>query len=173
MGAGSSSLLVEEIEEISTKCKLSSEEVQRLYQRFQKLDRGQRGKLPADALMMIPELAMNPLAERIASIFEDANFRQFVELLSVFGRNADPDLKRMFLFRVYDIDDDGFVSKQDLRTVMRMLLGDEYVSETQLEALVESVIKSADTDNDGRISKDEFAGAVDLDHVRRNCTVSL
>eukprot|EP00171_Calliarthron_tuberculosum_P011893 IDg11893t1 len=123
MGAGSSSLLVEEIDEISAQTKLSVDEVRHLYQRFQKLDRGQRGKLSVESLMMIPELAMNPLAPRLASMFEDANFRQFAELLSVFGSSADPILKRMFLFRAYDVDGDGFVSKDDLSAVMRMLLG--------------------------------------------------
>lgn len=173
MGAGSSSLLAEEVEELSGANRLSTEEVQHLYARFQKLDRGERGKLSVDALLMIPELAMNPLAERIAALFEDANFRQFVELLSVFGANADPSLKRGFLFRVYDIDGDGFVSKEDLAAVMRMLLGEENVSEAQLEKLVESVVVHADKDGDGRISEEEFAGAVDLEHVKRHCTVSL
>lgn len=173
MGAGSSSLLAEEVDELSAANGLTPEEVQHLYGRFQKLDRGERGKLSVDSLMMIPELAMNPLAERIAALFEDANFRQFVELLSVFGANADPALKRGFLFRVYDIDGDGFVSKEDLKAVMRMLLGEESVSEAQLGKLVESVVEHADTDGDGRISREEFAGAVDVAHVKRHCTLSL
>lgn len=172
MGAGASSLLVEEIDEISGKTKLSADEVRHLYQRFQKLDRARSGKLSQDRLMMIPELAMNPLAPRLALMFQDANFRQFAELLSVFGRNADPVQKSLFLFRVYDVDEDGFVSRGDLIQIMRLLLG-EYVSETQINDMCSQVIERADADGDGMISKSEFEAVVDVEHVKKHATVDL
>ena len=43
-------------------------ELQRLYQRFQHLDRNKNGTISADELNSIPELCMNPLSQRIIAI---------------------------------------------------------------------------------------------------------
>lgn len=172
MGANTSALLSEEIEDISQEENLSEAQVKRLYNRFQKLDPKQSGTLDANALMMIPELAMNPLHPRLVAIFENANFRQFVALVSAFSGQADPACKANFTFRVYDVDDDGYISSNDLRIILRMLVGDHIPSDT-LDIIIEKVIHDADTDNDGRISRDEFSDALDLPAVAAKLTVAL
>lgn len=45
MGANTSSLLSEEVEEIAEESNLSPKEIKRLYKRFQKLDRNRSGVL--------------------------------------------------------------------------------------------------------------------------------
>lgn len=172
MGASASSLLIEEIEEIAQSTKLTHDEVRNLYLRFLRLDKKQSGRLTSDALMMIPELAMNPLAPRLTSIFAEVNFRQFVELLSVFGKHADPLLKRDFLFRVYDIDGDNYVSKEDLIHVLQLLLG-EYTDAESVARIADDIVTHADHDGDGLISKDEFEQVVDIAHIQRRATVAL
>lgn len=172
MGANTSALLSEEIEEISREENLSQTQVKRLYNRFQKLDRKQSGTLDEDALMMIPELAMNPLHPRLIAIFQNNNFRQFVSNVSAFSGLSDPATKIDFAFRVYDVDDDGYISADDLREILRMLVGDN-IPEDTLNNVIDKVLHDADTDGDGRISRDDFSGALDLPAVAAKLTVAM
>ena len=66
-------------------------QIERLYSRFTSLDRGDCGTLSRDDLLRIPEIAINPLGERIVNSFfqEDGfsdrlNFRQFLYVLAHF-----------------------------------------------------------------------------------------
>lgn len=173
MGANTSALLSEEIDEISREENLSQAQVKRLYNRFQKLDRKQSGTLDADTLMMIPELAMNPLHPRLIAIFQNNNFRQFVANVSAFNGLADPATKADFAFRIYDVDDDGYISSEDLRKILCMLVGDN-IPEDTLNTVIEKVMRDADTDGDGRISRNDFTDAlVDLPAVAAKLTVAM
>lgn len=172
MGAQTSALLSEEIEEISRQTNLSEVEVKRLYKRFQRLDREQTGKLDPNHLHMVPELAINPLHPRFISIFENVNFQQFVDIISTFSASSPQAKKVDFAFRIYDVDNDGFISPKDLQTVMAMLVGDHMNPET-VKTIVNKVIKEADKDEDGRISRQEFTEAVDVGNIVQRLTVQL
>lgn len=170
MGANTSALLSEEIDEISRQADLPPAEVKRLYKRFQKLDRTQSGTVDTDELLMIPELAMNPLHPRLVAVFENLNFREFVNKISAFSPSGKEDKKIDFAFNLYDVDADGFISNSDLETVLRMLVG-EHIPEETLAEVVARVIKEADLDEDGRISREEFTAAVDVADLANRLTV--
>lgn len=172
MGANTSSLLSEEIEAIALQSNLSQKEIKRLYKRFQKLDRDQSGQLEADDLMMIPELAMNPLVPRIVALFDNVNFRQFVGYLAVFGPNGPVESKIDFAFRIYDVDGDDFVSEEDLLAVLRMMVGDN-LGDDSLLRVVKKVFSDADKDGDGKISRNEFSAVVDVAEIVSRLTISL
>lgn len=172
MGAQTSALLHEEIEEISRQTNLSQLEVKRIYKRFQKLDRTQSGTLDTNELLMVPELAMNPLHPRLVAVFENVNFQQFVNIISTFTPSAPPEKKIDFTFRLYDVDGDGFISKNDLESVLRMLVG-EHMSSDVIEKVVDRVVNEADKDGDLQISRDEFTGAVDVANLAERLTVKL
>lgn len=66
-------------------------QIERLYSRFTSLDRGDCGTLSRDDFLRIPELAINPLGERIVNSFfqgdefnDRVNFRQFMQVLAHF-----------------------------------------------------------------------------------------
>jgi len=172
MGANTSALSSEEIEEISRQACLSQDEVKRLYIRFQKLDRSQSGALQGDDLLMIPELAMNPLQPRLLALFENVNFHQFVTNLGAFSPTAPPTAKAEFAFRIYDVDGDGFISEDDLNKVLRMLVGNN-IPEDTLRAIVSKVITDADTDGDGKIARHEFTETLNLADIAKRLTVSF
>lgn len=172
MGANTSTLLSEEIKEISRQTNLQQSEVKRLYKRFQQLDRKQSGTLDTTNLLMVPELAMNPLHPRIVSMFENVNFQQFVTNIGAFSSGADPSRKIDFTFRLYDIDEDGFISSDDLEKILRMLVGD-HIDRRTLSEVAAKVIADADTDGDGRISRDEFTTALNVPEVARKLTVTF
>ena len=100
----------------------------RLYSRFTALDKEQKGYLTKNDLLRIPELAINPLGERIVDAFfigvvdDQINFQHFMQTLAVFRpikhrhrANADManslEKKLEFAFRVYDVDNDEKISQ--------------------------------------------------------------
>ncbi|MER0246547.1 EF-hand domain-containing protein [Streptomyces sp. HSW2009] len=54
-------------------------------------------------------------------------------------------------FERYDLDKDGFISASEYKSVMAQL-GDPFVT----ESVAEAIIKSADTNADGKLSFEEF-----------------
>lgn len=65
-------------------------QIERLYSRFTSLDRGDCGTLSREDFLRIPELAINPLVDRIVHAFfadsndDRVNFRQFMQVLGHF-----------------------------------------------------------------------------------------
>ena len=133
-------------------------EIKSLYRRFRRLDRSGRGTLSQDDLTMIPEVVMNPLAKRLCAMFERdeaerINFKNFALGLSVLGERAAPEVKVRFLFRIYDVDSDGFITDADIREVLRLATG------RVMEDVVAQTIAAVDLDGDGKISLEDFRAA--------------
>jgi len=66
-------------------------QIERLYSRFTSLDRGDCGTLSREDFLRIPELAINPLGDRIVHAFfqeggysDRVNFLQFMRVLAHF-----------------------------------------------------------------------------------------
>lgn len=146
---------------------------------------------------MIPEVSMNPLAQRLTALFQrDAedriNFKSFVAGLSVFAGRARPEVRRRGLcdsyaavswlslrhdvtltrrrispyrflaspsdaavFRLYDVDEDGAISRADLTKLLSMMVGRSMTAE-QMGTVVSMTMEEADRDGDGRISFEDF-----------------
>lgn len=58
-------------------------------------------------------------------------------------------------FKIYDINQDGFISNGELFTVLRMMVGNN-LKEVQLQQIVDKTILQFDADGDGKISYEEF-----------------
>ncbi|VDK85179.1 unnamed protein product [Litomosoides sigmodontis] len=93
MGNSSSLMLQEdEIQVISAETGFSRNQIVRLYSRFLSLDKQGRGYLDRDDFLRIPELAINPLGDRIVDAFftetedleQKINFREFIRVLAHF-----------------------------------------------------------------------------------------
>lgn len=69
---------------------VSQNQIERLYSRFTSLDRTDCGTLSREDFLRIPELAINPLCDRIVHAFfadsadDRVNFRQFMQVLAHF-----------------------------------------------------------------------------------------
>lgn len=104
MGNRNSSMLQdEEIRLISEETGFSPAQIERLYSRFKSLDKsGICGSLSREDFLRVPELAINPLSDRIVHMFfvdcdEDhdrINFRQFMKVLAAFRSSAKPTRSR-------------------------------------------------------------------------------
>lgn len=58
-------------------------------------------------------------------------------------------------FRIYDMDNDGYISNGELFQVLKMMVGNN-LKDTQLQQIVDKTILFADKDEDDRISFEEF-----------------
>ena len=59
------------------------------------------------------------------------------------------------MFKIYDINNDGFVSQEEMITVFKSLVGKD-LSSAQLEQIVDKTIKDLDVDHDGKLNFAEF-----------------
>lgn len=190
MGLKSSILLHEEdIEELHNETGFSPNQIRRLYSRFKSLDKATKGTISREDFMCIPELAINPIGERIIDAFfmneeskesgeETCNFRQFVRTLAHF-RPYEPskenplntrEKKLQFTFKIYDLDNDGKISKDDLMQVLHMMVG-RNISDEQLGGIADRAISDADLDKDGVISFEELKRV--LENVDMNSKMSI
>lgn len=82
---------------IEDKGEFTYKELDKLYLRFKHLDKQNRDSLTFKEFQTLPELAVNPLADRIIKVmFKDQanlNFNQFVNMLAPFAQNAKREAK--------------------------------------------------------------------------------
>ncbi|XP_075469562.1 calcineurin B homologous protein 1 [Ascaphus truei] len=189
MGSRASTLLRdEEIEEIKKETGFSHSQITRLYSRFTSLDKGENGTLSREDFQRIPELAINPLGDRIINAFfvegeDQVNFRGFMRTLAHFrpiddnGKdtsNSEPlnsrSNKLLFAFRLYDLDKDDRISRDELLQVLRMMVGVN-ISDEQLGSIADRTIQEADQDEDGAISFSEFVKVLEKVDVEQKMSI--
>lgn len=59
------------------------------------------------------------------------------------------------VFRLYDVDEDGAISRADLTKLLSMMVGRSMTAE-QMASVVTMTMEEADRDGDGRISFEDF-----------------
>lgn len=148
------------VDDLSQGTNFGSEEIDRLAKRFMKMDADNNGAIDKNEFLSIPGISQNPLSRRVIEIFDenrggDIDFKEFVKGLSIFSSTTDPDDKLRFLFKVYDIDNDGYISNGELYLVLRLMVANS-LTEVQLQQLVDRTIVEADQDGDGKLSFEEF-----------------
>merc|ERR1711971_568811 len=83
------------------------------------------------------------------------DFKEFVKGLAMFAvKSKDLDQKQKklrFMFNIYDIDNDGYISNGELFQVLEMMVGTN-LKDTQLQQIVDKTILQPDKDEDGKIS---------------------
>jgi len=155
----------------------SEQELKKLYRRFKLLDKDGSGTLTTEEFLSIPDLALNPLLERILQIFdknkdEEIQFDEFITVLSTLSDKGSKADKLRFAFQVYDIDGDGYISNGELFRVLKMMVGTN-LTDVQLQQIVDKSILEGDTDNDGRISFEEFVKMIgNSDSIDEKLTIT-
>jgi len=185
MGNKSSLLLrEEEIAQIQEETGFTPSQIERLYSRFTSLDRNDCGTLSRDDFLRIPELAINPLCDRIVHAFfsessdDRVNFRQFMQVLAHFrpiqkgkeNKYNSREEKLKFAFKMYDLDDDDVISRDELLSILHMMVGAN-ISQEQLISIAERTIIEADQCGQGKISFDDFCKALERTEVEQKMSI--
>ena len=161
----------------------TKDELDRLRKRFQKIDTDSNGKIDKDEFMSIPGVADNPLGMRIMDVLDSdkcgkLSFDEFTNGLSIFltankgGNNIHKNEKLKFAFKIFDIDNDGYISNGELFIVLKMMIGDN-VFDPDLHDLVDRTIAEADVEYDEMISFEEFVNVIKTTDVEKSLTLDF
>ncbi|XP_035311963.1 calcineurin B homologous protein 1-like isoform X1, partial [Cricetulus griseus] len=191
IGSWASTLLQDkELEEIKKETGFSHSQIIPLYSRFTSLDKGENGTLSREDFQRIPELAINPLGDRIINAFfsegeDQVNFRGFMRTLVHFQPIEDNEKRKdvngpeplnsrsnklRFAFRLYDLDKDDTISCDELLQVLRMMVR-ENISDEQLGSITDRTIQEADQDGDNAISFTEFVKVLEKVDVEQKMSI--
>ncbi|XP_020213342.1 calmodulin-like protein 8 [Cajanus cajan] len=77
-------------------------------------------------------------------------FGEFMNLMATKMKESEAEEELKEAFRVFDKDQDGYISASELRSVMRT------IGEKVTEEEVEQMVKEADLDGDGLVDYQEF-----------------
>nr|XP_039271490.1 calcium and integrin-binding protein 1-like [Styela clava] len=172
MGLSSSVFTREELEEYADLTYFTEGEIIDLHKKFMSLvDDDSKDKkssrISKERMMELPEIKFNPFADRLCDVFstseeEDSSmsFDDFLDMMNALSENASFKLKAQYAFRVFDINENGFVDPEDIEEIVMRLTKDEGLGEKELmDELIESMMVEADLDKDGQLSLAE------LEHV--------
>nr|ABK21927.1 unknown [Picea sitchensis] len=138
---------------------LTEEQIAEFREAFSLFDRDGDGSITTKELStVIRSLGQNPteaeIQDMINEVDTDGNgtidFREFLDLMAHKIKDLDSDEELREAFKVFDKDQNGYISAAELRHVM-INLGEKLTEEE-----VELMIKEADTDGDGQVNYEEF-----------------
>ncbi|KNC47035.1 calcineurin B [Thecamonas trahens ATCC 50062] len=159
-----------EMKELAQTTHFSAEELLALYEHFKYISasKDNDGVIDLEEWLQALELRDSTFSRRIFQAFdEDANgtisFREFVLGLSVFSPRSTIEEKLDLSFRIYDIDGDGHIDKEELFQILKASLLENYMmdlSDDQMRELVDNTFAETDVNGDGLISFEEYRDMV-------------
>lgn len=160
----------------------NEDEVKKLYKRFEIIAQSQihDGVVDIGEFQQALGIESRGFAHRIFNAFDKNSsltieFKEFVNSLSVMCPKATVDEKAKFIFKVYDKNGDGDITKEELSEILEFSLSENkavHLTPQQIEQVVNSTFKQFDNDKSGAITLDEFLKAANQNPSILNC-VSL
>nr|CDS34249.2 calmodulin [Hymenolepis microstoma] len=138
---------------------ITADQVSELFKTFSLFDRNQDGLITTDDLgTVMKSLGVNLSKKELMEMLKEGDFsgdgaidfKEFVTLAINSVNDAENNEQLLNTFRLFDKDNNGFISPAELRQVLTAL------GEKLHEGQVEEMIRNIDRDRDGRINYDEF-----------------
>ncbi|XP_026047379.1 calcineurin B homologous protein 2 isoform X3 [Astatotilapia calliptera] len=170
MGSSSSSRnKIPNAQELMRQTGFSSAHLLRLHDRFESLDRDNRGYLSPDDFEALGGLAMNPIGGRIIEAFFSSGIPWTFPPLSGFWlisvQLTETETKK-------EHSKSSPAAGPGSSNVLRAMLGLQ-VTEEQLQSIAERAIQEADLDKDDAISFDEFKKSLEKMDIDTKMSVSF
>jgi len=85
-------------------------------------------------------------------------FKEVASILSIFSEKGTLDEKLKFSFKIYDIDGDQYISKEELSKMLVASLMENNLDlpKEYMEQMIDFTFKEGDSDKDGKISFEDY-----------------
>ncbi|KAJ4719655.1 putative Calmodulin [Melia azedarach] len=139
---------------------MPEEQIIEFHEAFCLLDKDGDGCITIEELAAaIRSLDQHPTEEELQNMMNEVDidgngsieFGEFLNLMARKMKESEAEEELREAFKVFDKDQDGYISPNELRHVM-MNLGEKLTDEE-----LEQMIREADLDGDGQVNYDEFA----------------
>ena len=117
--------LLNELKEIDN-LNITEDELQKLQKSFKAIDKEGTGMLDDETFFDIPG---NPFVGRVKAVLDRDNkgsvsFEDFIVGLNQVAPDASEEEKLRFLFKIYDINNDGVISNGELFEILTLIIED-------------------------------------------------
>lgn len=128
------------------------------FKQFGAIDTGKTGRMNLQQFLKVMGVEATGEYKRLFSLFDQDNsgtidVKEFMLGLSNFASN-DKEKRVNFCFLLYDEDNNGFITEEELVSVLRA--NHMAVDDQQVVRKAKTIMRQADANNDGRISPEEF-----------------
>jgi Ca2+-binding EF-hand superfamily protein len=147
---------------------LTEERIAEFREAFELFDKDQDGCITIDELsVLMKALNIPPTDQEIQNMKSEVDvdqngnieYKEYISLIARRVRDVDLEEEMIEAFKIFDTNNDGHISKDELKVVMQ-IIGEKLVGEPISNEDLDIMWDEADTDQDGYIDYEEFCKVI-------------